>query len=191
MQVRVVVLRRRLPFVRLCQSARQVLCTAPMNSSSFRWVLSLGSTHKLLLMRSLKHDVQTFARILLKRDGPDSPFHPSTIATSEEVAAFEKSTDGRHCCTPQDFRIDILTGALNRWNRSASIVFAQAFVETGDYDCEDEEKISEAFMTHVRTLRKKFREQGLTAVEVRDRQKQANRDQRKVTVSLNPWHPYR
>ncbi len=119
----------------------------------------------------------------MKREMYDSPFEPATIANAQEVAAFEKSTAGAHCCGVQDFRIDITKGALNKWNRSASIVFARAFLDSGEYDCDDEVAIAAAFLTHVRTLRKKFRETGLTAIQLRYKQKQANRDQRKVTVS--------
>ena len=126
----------------------------------------------------------------MKRQHADAPFDSSTIATPEEVADFEKSRSGEHCCSAEEFRVDISKGARNKWNKSAAIVFARAFVESGDYDHEDEQQISEAFLTHLRTLRRKFREQGLTTVQVRDRQKKANRDQRKVTVSGLPMRAF-
>lgn len=119
----------------------------------------------------------------MKREEYDSPFHPSTIANPQEVAAFEKSTRRAHCCGIEDFRIDIDKGALNKWNRSASIVFARAFVDSGEYQCDDEDAVAAAFLTHVRTLRKKYRETGLTTIQIRHKQKRANRDQRKITVS--------
>lgn len=121
----------------------------------------------------------------MKRDSYESPFHPETIATPEEVVTFEKSQRRGNCCEANNFRVDISKGALNKWNRSAALVFARAFIATGDYTCEDEEAIANAFMSHTRTLRKKYRQRGLTQGQKLDMQKQANRDQRKITVSLS------
>ncbi|KAI0692065.1 hypothetical protein C8T65DRAFT_586848 [Cerioporus squamosus] len=118
----------------------------------------------------------------MNREEPDSPFHLSTIATPEEVAAFEKSKTRDHCCDVSNFRIDISKGALNRWNRSAAVVFASAFVATGDYECENEKEIVAAFLSHTRTLRKKYRQRGLTQGQKLDMKKQANRDQRKISL---------
>ena len=121
----------------------------------------------------------------------DSPFDPTTLATSREVKRWKQSKRGEFCCTSDSFRIDINSGALNNWNRLAAVVFADAFGQSGNYDCEDQDLIAEAFMTHLRTLRKKYRERDRTAEEVGDSQKKGRRDQRKEKVGVKSIFVYR
>lgn len=129
-------------------------------------------------------NVQEFARTMLKRETADSPFDPTTLATPRQVKRWKKSKKGEFCCTEDNFRVDINSGALNDWNRSAAVVFANAFINSGYYDCEDPDLIAGAFVTHLRTLRKKYRERDRTVGEVQDAQQKARRDQRKDKVGL-------
>lgn len=129
-------------------------------------------------------EVQVYARALMGRPNADSPFPPTCLATPDEAKRFEQAGDGAHCCDLATFRININTGAHNRWNRSAARVFVRGFLQTGEFECEDDKKIYEAFMTHVRTLRKKYREIGMSKTTAKSKKKDANRYQRKVTVRL-------
>ncbi|EIW54269.1 uncharacterized protein TRAVEDRAFT_132465 [Trametes versicolor FP-101664 SS1] len=120
----------------------------------------------------------------MKRATCNSPFPPSCLAAAEEVARFDGT--GNHCCDKDHFKIDISQGALNKWNKSASMVFARAFVDSGRFDCENVEEVAAAFTTHVRTLRKNYREQQLSADARHQLQSKANREQRKITVCVAP-----
>ncbi|KAI0367548.1 hypothetical protein BV20DRAFT_1037610 [Pilatotrama ljubarskyi] len=116
----------------------------------------------------------------MKRGDAKSPFPPSCLASPQEVKAFNAGDN--HCCDKENFKIDISNGALNRWNTSASMVFARAFVECGRFDCDDQELIAEAFRTHVRTLRKNFLRQAEEEHVRKTAEKKARREQRKSTL---------
>ena len=59
-----------------------------------------------------------------------APFDASKLATSEEVQAF--TGEKGHCCTIENFRVDLDGTPRSRWNASAATVFAKAFVKLPD-----------------------------------------------------------
>ncbi|RDX39950.1 hypothetical protein OH76DRAFT_1366956 [Lentinus brumalis] len=130
----------------------------------------------------MQRDVQAYAQLLLNRRHKDSPFDPSTLASKQEIEQFEKAVDPDHCCDLANFRIDIWEGSQNKWNFSAATVFAEGFINTGVYKCNDSHLVEEAFLSHTRTLRKKYRNAGLSATRVQAQLKKDARANRKGTV---------
>ncbi|KAH9912659.1 uncharacterized protein B0H18DRAFT_831803, partial [Fomitopsis serialis] len=75
--------------------------------------------------------------------------------TPEELEGFQ---EGR-CCTAKKFKLDLKGTAANKWNKSATEVFTDNFLECKQYQCKKRSEISAAFRSHLRGLIKKYEEQ--------------------------------
>ncbi|KAI0055203.1 hypothetical protein BV25DRAFT_1815199 [Artomyces pyxidatus] len=89
------------------------------------------------------------------------------------------------CCTPDRFRLDLSAGSgtpASPWNKSATHVFVESFVQSGDYTCKNRKEIFQCFATHIKHLKRVFEKQALAPDVLRRLQKQANRDERRRTL---------
>ncbi|KAH9918419.1 uncharacterized protein B0H18DRAFT_882807 [Fomitopsis serialis] len=91
----------------------------------------------------------------MKRDTSDFRIRRRSVATPEELEGFQ---EGR-CCTAKKFKLDLNGTAANKWNKSATEVFTDSFLECKQYQWKQRSKISAAFRSHLRGLIKKYREQ--------------------------------
>ncbi len=54
------------------------------------------------------------------------------------------------------FRLDLEGTFASPWNKRAGVVFANAFVSSGRFQCSDVNLIAEKFNVHLRTVKKKY-----------------------------------
>ncbi len=88
-------------------------------------------------------------------DAVPASFDEKHIAKPEEVNAYTGQKG--HCCTIEDFRLDLEGTPKSTWNKSAAYVFANAFAKLPDAPCKDKKVIAEAFATHFVGLRVAYR----------------------------------
>ncbi|KAI0055796.1 hypothetical protein BV25DRAFT_1921530 [Artomyces pyxidatus] len=96
----------------------------------------------------LQGNVREFALTMFDRLDTDSPFPPPP--TQEELDTFFLSGEGGP--SEDNFRLDF-TRDRSPWNRQLAVVFAELFVESDQYEEEDESLIASTFLTHIKTLR--------------------------------------
>lgn len=118
---------------------------------------------------------------------------PWDVPLEGELLAF----DNRRAPGPttMSFRLDLASqGLASRWNAQAAEIFADAFLNEDEFAREfsDREAILSAFLVHLTTLRKRYRQPILhakmTEGEIngeRDKQKQKAREQRKRGVGYS------
>ncbi|KAG2014968.1 hypothetical protein CC2G_008283 [Coprinopsis cinerea AmutBmut pab1-1] len=117
--------------------------------------------------------------------------------TTVELTAFAATWNPHEpelnpCCTPEDFRIDVIGGPHSPWNQSAVTVFVTAFAEYQGYVLTPDlaKEISSFAFTRIKTLKFSWSRDRL-APNLRRKHAQADRRwTRKVLVShcIN-WHP--
>lgn len=118
---------------------------------------------------------------------------PWDVPSESELLAFE---NGRGTGpTPTSFRLDLASqGLSSKWNAQAAEVFADAFLGDVELATEfsDRDAILTAFIVHLTTLQKRYRQPILrakmTEAELhgeRDKQKQRAREQRKRGVGIS------
>ena len=89
--------------------------------------------------------------MLMRRAHRDAPFHDDTIARPREVEDFNRNWQDRDCCTAAGFCLDLDGTPGNRWNKSATRVFVDDFLDIGQYTCRDRDAISKMFHVHICT----------------------------------------
>ena len=132
--------------------------------------------------------------MLMRRENRDAPFHDDTVARPREVEDFEQRWKVRDCCTADGFCLDLDGTPGNRWNKSATRIFVDDFLDVGQYTCQDRDAISRMFRVHIRTIQlhyKKWREEAQAArggppVDKTDALREHARQQRKYTVRALP-----
>jgi len=91
---------------------------------------------------------------------------PITSVHPERIRKYAKSLRKRDGPTHKDFQLaldrsDADTKAARRdaltWNTRAADVFTKSFLKSELYECQDEELITETFLTHINTLRAQFK----------------------------------
>jgi hypothetical protein len=83
------------------------------------------------------------------RKSPDAPL--SEFPSAAEVEFFKKTS--RRGPTLERFRVSLTGRLASAWNKRAAEVFAQSFVGSGWYQCQDEASIQQTFKTHLIQLR--------------------------------------
>lgn len=117
----------------------------------------------------------------MKRADDDAPF-TSVILPHEIVFANFDPRRGP-CCTVENFTIEILGTPKSAWNISASKVFARDFVAhhpNYQYDA-----VRKVFSTHLRSLKRIYKQAGLDEAALKARQKEDRRKERKRSVCIN------
>ncbi|KAG1877158.1 hypothetical protein C8R48DRAFT_590945, partial [Suillus tomentosus] len=84
------------------------------------------------------------------------------------------------CCTAENFKIDILGMPKSKWNISATKVFARDFV--AHHPSFNIDSVQTAFCTHLRSLKRSFKQAGLDNVALSARQKEDRRKERKCLL---------
>ena len=127
---------------------------------------------------------------------------PWDVPSEGELLAFENGRGAGP--TLMSFRLDLASqGLASTWNAQAAEVFTEAFLTEDELarECSDRKAILSAFITHLITMQKRYRQPILrakmTEAELngeRDKQKQKAREQRKRGVSasiyLSSVHTY-
>ena len=123
---------------------------------------------------------------LLKLDSGRAGHVP--IASEEVVARF--NADKHEGPTLKSFVLDLDGQPSSAWNKAATDVFVEGFLQTRAYECTDPKRIRKAFKTYLKTLkkhhsdRKDFETNKVTAeVNTRDKRKAAAARKRRRTVS--------
>ena len=121
------------------------------------------------------------ARNLMNRPDRKAPFDLALIPTPEEVKDFDPKNGP--CCDPDRFRPDLNSSPGTPWNVSAIRVFAQSFVDSDEYDCDDVTLVAKMFRTHLRYLGERYKLRMAEQADQEKAQKAANRYERKRGVS--------
>ena len=100
-----------------------------------------------MLTFSSQADVAELARILLHRDNYNSPFAQTSLADVRGVA---------------DFRLEIEATSASEWNKSATKVFVNRFLEC-NYNCRDRKLVEKMFKAHYTTLQSHFKAYGIVS----------------------------
>ncbi|PCH45159.1 hypothetical protein WOLCODRAFT_168110 [Wolfiporia cocos MD-104 SS10] len=111
--------------------------------------------HRPPSANKLQADVREYARHIMNRRDSSSPLRDPPSA--EELVAYSRS--GILNMTIDTFRVDFNGGAKSRWNAVAAEVFAEGFIASGWYECRDQERIQDAFMAHLKSLKSQYAEQ--------------------------------
>ena len=128
-----------------------------------------------------------FARELLKL-----PEEQLQVPTANELRVFSKKVDGAVGPQSDPFILDLASKETSTpWNLSATSIFVDEFLKSGQYACTDKNLITMAFKTHFRTLKKHYSTQVKEAalddrarIEELDRTKRNAHYQRRSNVSL-------
>ncbi|KAI0060479.1 hypothetical protein BV25DRAFT_1839740 [Artomyces pyxidatus] len=104
----------------------------------------------------LQANVRQFALFLMERKDHHSPFPP--LPTDEELEAFAKFGAGGPALNP--FRVDLLGVQRSVWNRALAVLFAKAFIASGEYgaenDVDTETIVAETFLVHIKSLKGQY-----------------------------------
>ncbi|KAH7903637.1 hypothetical protein BJ138DRAFT_1020316 [Hygrophoropsis aurantiaca] len=92
--------------------------------------------------------------------------------------------ENNHCCTKNDFRIDITGFKMSEWNKSAAQVFAEAFLKSHRNFRRSHEQVVDAWLSHVDTLRKTYKRSVRSKADVEKAASRHRQSERKVNVSL-------
>lgn len=113
---------------------------------------------------------------------------PLNFATCAEVARFETSGLEQYGPTREKFKID-LSAVKSRWNKQAAAVFSNEFIAADKYGVsnDDKNRIIQAFLTHIKVIQKKYREnddeEEAANIKKRDAEVKCNRLMRRRNVS--------
>lgn len=115
-------------------------------------------------------------------DVAPAPFDKSKLAIPEDVKAF--TGENGHCCTIENFRVDLEGTPRSLWNASAAMVFAKAFVKLPDAPSRDVKLVAKAFSSHFVGLRLAYLKwKNAGTAQLIEQQKAHRRRQRKAYVS--------
>jgi hypothetical protein len=115
--------------------------------SRLKYVVVISTAFsKLILTQS---DVRVHARRLMGRKSPDAPLRE--FPTLAEVEFFEKTS--KRGPTLERFRVSLAGRLASAWNKRAAEVFAESFVGSGWYRCQDTAFVQRTFKTHLIQLR--------------------------------------
>jgi hypothetical protein len=117
----------------------------------------------------------------MKRVGDDAPFTGVILPHEFMLANFDPRRGP--CCTVENFTIEILGTPKSTWNISASKVFARDFV--AHYPDYQYDAVKKAFSTHVRSLKRAYKQAALDEAASKARQKEDRRKERKRSVCIN------
>ncbi|KAG1854901.1 hypothetical protein F4604DRAFT_1591062 [Suillus subluteus] len=117
----------------------------------------------------------------MKRIGDDAPFTGVILPHETLLVNFDPRRGP--CCTTENFAIEILGTPKSAWNVSATKVFARDFVAhhpNSQYDT-----VKKAFSTHLRSLKRAYKQAGLDEAALKARQKEDRRKERKRSVCIH------
>lgn len=128
--------------------------------------------------------------IMLGRETKNDPLPPPP--DGDEIVQFV--TVKRGGPSVENFRLEFGKMHLTPWNKKAAKVFAQSFIESGQYTSDDKEAIETSFRTHIKTLCSHYRAQVRAAnamppsqQTIDSRQAAARRARRKTVGFLYRW----
>jgi hypothetical protein len=96
---------------------------------------------------------------------------------------FHKGGSSQHCCSKEDFRIDLYGPPHSPWNKSAAIVFGLDFMDVAHVQSSLEE-VMDQFFTRLKSLKAKHK-QAITLLSSAERlvkKQKERRAQRKQEV---------
>ncbi|KAG2004344.1 hypothetical protein CC2G_002905 [Coprinopsis cinerea AmutBmut pab1-1] len=123
-------------------------------------------THYTKERNQFKADIRKHCLELMRRPTPRAKVESVPF---ESVLAFGESEDKDDGPSVRNFGVFLdfksLTTVMHRiyansWNRRAAVVFAQSFVSSGLYDCDDKDAVESQFLVHLIHLGKLFARQG-------------------------------
>jgi hypothetical protein len=117
----------------------------------------------------------------MKRIGDDAPFTGVILPHETSLVNFDPRRGP--CCTVEDFAVDIFGTPKSTWNISATKVFARDFV--AHYPNSEYNAVKRAFSTHLRSLRRTYKQAGLDEAALKARQKEDRRKERKRSVCIH------
>jgi hypothetical protein len=117
----------------------------------------------------------------MKRTDDDAQF--TGVILPHEPLLTEFNPRRGACCTVENFTVDILGKPKSQWNISATKIFASDFV--AHHPNYSVDKVSEAFATHLRSLKRAFQRTGLEEAALKARQKDDRRKERKRSVCID------
>lgn len=79
--------------------------------------------------------------------------------SEKRLTLFQEGLSRGPRATPGKFRLDFIGTKDSPWNKAASEVFAESFVESGNYQCNDQELIANKFRSYIRTLASQYAKQ--------------------------------
>ncbi|KAG2103703.1 uncharacterized protein F5147DRAFT_580307 [Suillus discolor] len=120
----------------------------------------------------------------MKQTDDEAPFTGVILPHEASLADFDPRRSP--CCTAENFKIDILGMPKSKWNISATKVFARDFV--AHHPSFNIDSVQTAFSTHLRSLKRSFKQAGLDNVASSARQKEDQRKERKRSVCICLYH---
>ena len=147
--------RRRTTIPDLVISPRRTRHKPPLaNKLQVRLLTTLACTSPILI-ETVQADVREYARYIMNRTDSSSslPDPPS----AEELTRYSRT--GIMNMTLANFRVDLNGGAKSRWNAVAAEIFADGFIDSQWYECRDHERIQDAFIAHLKSLKSRYAEQ--------------------------------
>ena len=129
------------------------------------------------------------ALVLMGRESKTSPFPEASVAKAQIVRGWRREEG--ECCTAESFCLDLSATPGSEWNKSATNVFVDDFIDVGTYQCTNRKLIRHAFVTHFRTIKRQYDRQCADAAAasrgaVVDRSaanREKSKEQRKYNVS--------
>ncbi|KAI0715208.1 hypothetical protein C8Q76DRAFT_618222 [Earliella scabrosa] len=112
------------------------------------------------------------------RENWDDPFEDASIASVAEVKDFDLAKS-HPCCTVEKFRLDLRGTPCSPWNKSATIVFVDDFMEK--HPKASKAAVKEAFKSHIDRLRDVYRQQNGT---LKHNQRTRNIAERRLVPNL-------
>jgi hypothetical protein len=81
-----------------------------------------------------------------------------SIATADEVARFARTKKAKDGPSADDFRLDLDAdrSLTSPWNKRAGMIFADSFLASCEYSCQDAALIRKTFATHLKTIRSRY-----------------------------------
>ncbi|KAL0959438.1 hypothetical protein HGRIS_014682 [Hohenbuehelia grisea] len=102
-----------------------------------------------------------------------------SVPSRQEVHTWTTLRPSREACTEESFQPDLTSSPGTPWNQSHVKVFVKSFLDFGAYHCTNRDQLKKAFATHLKSLRRKYQKQQLTEARRKERQRKANREERK------------
>jgi hypothetical protein len=106
----------------------------------------------------------------MNRKAYDSPFDIGP--TTEEIADFDPESG--HCCSAEEFRVDLEDTPRSAWNTSAARVFAESFIAKYPRCPATEAEIEGIWSKHLGYLMNAFKKRGIKSPAHRRAERQAN-----------------
>ncbi|KAI0681770.1 hypothetical protein C8T65DRAFT_598124 [Cerioporus squamosus] len=113
----------------------------------------------------------------MNRGSRSAPFDDTLVPGADEVQAYDPKSGP--CCTAERFRPDLNSPPGTPWNKSAARVFAQSFVDSDEFECDDVKLVREMFATHLIYLSRRYKRSRTSPEDQLKAQKLADRNERK------------